>query len=229
MHQDGQTQSPSVRWWLTRPGGEPLGPYSWPDLMKTVKASGGVGDWLACPEGQSEWRPLASDAALAASLNSPPRVTASYSGAPTSSQFPSAGNVQASPQFPTAAPPPSATPSKYSTILIHLGVIIPFVGWSIPLIIWLTKREDPIINDHGKEVVNWAIFVGITGFAGYAFSLLGMLIGHGISWVGAVMVFAGLASVFLVLIAAFVCAIIGAIKASEGRLFRYPTLFRLIK
>ena len=97
------------------------------------------------------------------------------------------------------------------------------------MVIWLTKRENPDVDAHGKEVVNWMIFVGIVGAASYAFALLGMLFGQAVAWAGGAMIFVGLLLVFVALLVAFVCAIIGAIKASEHKLFRYPMLFRAIK
>lgn len=101
-------------------------------------------------------------------------------------------------------------------ILMHLlptlGLLfihVPFLNVLPPLGLWLYLRSDnSYLNEHGKEVVNFSLGVGLA-------SLLGYLV-------------CGCLNPF-VAIAAGVMAVVGAVKATEGKLYRYPFTLRLIK
>lgn len=94
------------------------------------------------------------------------------------------------------------------------GYIIPFGNLIVPAVIWsMKKTEFPMVDEHGKEVVNfqisftiWMIIAGI---------LIFLLIG--------IPLLIALAVGQLVLI------IIGAIKADSGELYHYPLTVRFIK
>ena len=52
------------------------------------------------------------------------------------------------------------------TLIMHLGQLIPGPGWLVPLIIWLTKKEEsPAIDAHGKVILNWIMSALIYSFA----------------------------------------------------------------
>jgi hypothetical protein len=74
------------------------------------------------------------------------------------------------------------------------------------------KKEDPLIDRHGREIVNWLIFVFI---AAVFFALLALL-------------FIGIPLLILLGIAAIVCPIIGAVKATNGEFFSYPMFIRFL-
>lgn len=122
--------------------------------------------------------------------------------------------------LPTGADPaPGSKEDNTLGVVCHLlgfaGLIVPFGGNIIgPLVLWLVKRAgNPYLDATGKEVVNFNI--SFTIYAAIAFLTIFVFIG------------------FLILpvigIAWLVLTIIGAIKASEGRLYRYPLTIRLIK
>ncbi|PRX51867.1 DUF4870 domain-containing protein [Salegentibacter salegens] len=50
---------------------------------------------------------------------------------------------------------------KTLATILHLSVfskfIIPFGNFIFPLILWLTKREKPFIDDHGRKAINFQI------------------------------------------------------------------------
>ena len=97
-------------------------------------------------------------------------------------------------------------------MLAHLlGIFTFFVG---ALIIWLIKKDDdPFIDDQGKEALNFQITVGIIYVIGVvAWCLVIPPLIASATW-----------------IAAIVFSIIAAIKASEGKSYRYPFTLRLIK
>ena len=120
---------------------------------------------------------------------------------------------------PAPAPVPAAAAGASNTIPIcmHLsvlsGLVIPFGGLVVPLVLWLVNRKDPRLDAQGKEVMNWVIFIGI--YSAVSAVLVLVLVGILLLLVGAVGV--------------IVFAIMGAIKASKGEFFRYPMPFRLLK
>ena len=97
-------------------------------------------------------------------------------------------------------------------LFYHLPAFGNIIG---PLILWLVKREqDPFVDDTGKEVLNFQISVTIYGLICFllvfAFGL-GVILGMILS------------------VAMVVYTIIGAVKASEGVLYRYPCTIRFLK
>lgn len=98
------------------------------------------------------------------------------------------------------------------------GFFLPAVGHIIgPLLIWLLKRDEfPEINEHGKESLNFQIslFLYAAAIIVLCFVLIGLLL---LPLLGVL----HLINVVLVIVA--------SIRASEGKLYRYPLTIRLIK
>ena len=131
------------------------------------------------------------------------------------------------PSAPTPLPPvggsdPAPKDKDENTlgIVCHLlsfaqfVLVIPFGNIVGPLVLWLIKRgESPYLDAHGKEVLNfnlsWAIY-GIVA-AILCFVLVGFIVAP------------------VLFIAWIVFVIMGSIKASEGKLYRYPLTIRMIK
>lgn len=93
--------------------------------------------------------------------------------------------------------------------------ILPVIGSVIaPLVIWQIKKDDfGFVDDQGKEAVNFQISVLLYAFV--AALLCFACVGFGL-----LLVIYGLDVVFLV---------IAAIKANEGRRYRYPLTIRFIR
>jgi uncharacterized Tic20 family protein len=103
-------------------------------------------------------------------------------------------------------------------MFLHLsqlaGFIIPLAGLVVPILIWqLKKAELPGIDAHGKIVVNWIISEIIYLLV----CLLLVLVVVG----GPLMIAVGLLGV--------VFPIIGAIKANNGQVWRYPLTLNIIR
>lgn len=114
-------------------------------------------------------------------------------------------------QEETPATPPTPD-EKTMGILSHILCLVG--GFIAPLIIYLIKKdESPYVREQSKEALNFQITV---------------LICYIVSWI-LIFVFIGLILIFLVMIADLVLIILATIKASEGKLYRYPINFRLIK
>ena len=102
-------------------------------------------------------------------------------------------------------------------MFLHLsqlaGYIVPVAGLVVPIVIWQMKKEEmPELDVHGKVVANWIISLLIYGAV--CLFLTFVLIG--------VFLFAVLG------IIAIVFPIIGAIKANEGQVWKYPFSLTLL-
>lgn len=103
-------------------------------------------------------------------------------------------------------------------MFLHLsqlaGFIFPLVGLVAPIIIWQTqKAEYPILDEHGKVVVNWIISELIYG------AICSVLL----------FVIIGFPMLMILGILGVVFPIIGGIKANNGELWRYPMTINIIK
>jgi len=98
-----------------------------------------------------------------------------------------------------------------ATVLYVSSFFTVFIG---PLIIWLLKKdESAFIDYHGKEYLNFLISYSV-------YSLVSIIL---------MVVLIGLLTIWLVGIYAFVFTIIAAVKAYDGKEYRIPLVFRLIR
>ncbi len=118
-----------------------------------------------------------------------------------------------------AWPEPITSDEKTMGMLAHLLMI--FTGFVGPLIIWLIKKDQSrYVDVQGKEALNFSISVSI-----YTIGL--WIVGFILSFIYIGCLF--LAMVPLVYIGALILAILGTMKANEGKIYRYPANMRLIK
>lgn len=96
-------------------------------------------------------------------------------------------------------------------LMIHLsqfcGYVVPFLGMIVPIVLWQVKKnEDPLIDQHGRIVVNWIITEVILAVV---FALLSVvLIGYPL--------------LIALVIVGIVFPIVGGIKASQREVWPYP-------
>ena len=120
--------------------------------------------------------------------------------------------------------PPDKDARLWAT-LCHLGaflhVLLPSLGNIIgPLVIWLLKRDkDPFIDENGKEALNFQICMSLYIWAATAIGLFTFWL-----CIGFVFFFAALA----LIVVDVIFAVIAAIRANEGVVYRYPLSFRII-
>jgi len=103
-------------------------------------------------------------------------------------------------------------------MLIHLsqfcGFALPILGWIVPLILWLVKKdESAYIDTHGKIVLNWIIseFIYLIICALLVFVIIGIPLLIGLGIVGVIF------------------PILGALKANEGECWAYPMSISFLK
>ena len=112
----------------------------------------------------------------------------------------------------------------------HLAALAAYVGVPFgnilgPLIIWLLKKDQfPLVDEHGKQSLNFQISMIIYGL------LLGVaiLITSITVILIPVAVLLGILLAF-VIIADFVLVVIAAIKVSNGESYQYPFTIRFIQ
>jgi hypothetical protein len=144
------------------------------------------------------------------------------------------------------APPPAedgdrgpvSDNEKLMGLVLHVGmypvnVILPGLGWAVPLGVWIFKRkESPFIDHHGKQWLNFAISNFV--LAVVAILLLGTL-GVVLMFVDSVrivgvIVLALLGFLMFVLsVYIFVMNVIAGFKAKKGDWYQYKVLFRVFK
>jgi len=107
---------------------------------------------------------------------------------------------------------PVIIPTNDEKTMAVLSHVLTFVASILaPLIIYLVKRnESAFVEAHAKESLNFQITVLIVCVL-LAITIIGMLL----IWVVGIM--------------ALVLVIVATIKASEGKLYRYPFTIRFIK
>ena len=107
-------------------------------------------------------------------------------------------------------PPPNQGNDKLLAILCHVSLFLG-VGFILPLIVYLVKRgESELVAAHAKEALNFHISLLIYFLC--AIPLVLFLIG--------IPILMGLG------LMSFICAIVAAIRASEGGFYFYPLTIR---
>jgi uncharacterized Tic20 family protein len=120
----------------------------------------------------------------------------------------------------TTTPAPATSTSSVRTwcVLAHalalFGFFAPWAGHIIgPLIIWLAKRGDsPEIAAHARESLNFQLSMLI-------YNLVAVLL---------CLILIGLVMLVILHILNIILVIVASIRASEGKLYRYPLTIRLI-
>jgi len=103
-------------------------------------------------------------------------------------------------------------------MLLHLsqfaGWIVPLAGIVLPIVMWATnKDQSELIDRQGKNVLNWMISFYI--YVSISFVLSFFLI--------------GIPMLIVLSICAIIFTILGAIKANDGILYRYPGTITFIR
>ena len=95
-----------------------------------------------------------------------------------------------------------------------LGLVFPFGNLLGPLIVWQLKKDmDPFVDQQGKEALNFQL----------TFSLAMMICGV-LAWI-----LIGFPLMVLVSVVALVLVVIAGIRANEGKPYRYPFCWRIVR
>mgnify|MGYP005813636901 CR=1 FL=1 len=111
-------------------------------------------------------------------------------------------------------------------MLLNLATVLGFVlsGGTLTivavLVIWLIFRErSALVDFHGKQQMNIALTILVTGIAGFVLGILTLGIGF----------FVFIPAWIIYSIYVFVMAIVGAVAANRGEYYVIPGVFRFIK
>jgi uncharacterized protein len=125
---------------------------------------------------------------------------------------------------------PSVAPRRSNhqlAVLCHIlsfaGYVVPFGHILGPLIMWLMKREEPAVDAHGKESVNFQIAITIYTFSAVVLWIALTVFLGPVGLVFGILAFVGLALFDIISV------VRGAIAASRNEPFRYPLSIRLIR
>ncbi len=135
---------------------------------------------------------------------------------------------QGVPPSPPPAPQPEAGPDVDSrekkarnwAVVAHLSALVGFVGVPFghlfgPLVVWLLKRDDhPFVDDQGREALNFQISVLLYSLASGLMILCFCL---------------GIPLLLLIQVFNFLSIVVAAVKAGEGKPFRYPLCLRFLR
>lgn len=84
---------------------------------------------------------------------------------------------------------------------------MPFAGLVVPIVIWQLKKDEyPVVDEHGRVVMNWILSMFIYLAAGILLTFI----------------LIGIPLLFALGIAALVFPIVGAVKANNGEVWPYP-------
>jgi len=92
------------------------------------------------------------------------------------------------------------------------GYIIPFGGVLVPIIIWIVKKDSAIISSIAKQAILLNCFVFL------------LVIASAVLWLTLILIPAVILFWIVLAIGALALPIIGAIKASEGKYYKYPVV-----
>jgi len=107
---------------------------------------------------------------------------------------------------------------KQYLLLMHLsqfaGYVFPLAGIILPIVMWSTNKDfSKHIDEHGKMIINFMISF-------FIYFIISFIL---------VFVFIGFFLLIILGICSIVFTIIGAIRANEGRFYRYPLTIDFIK
>ena len=100
------------------------------------------------------------------------------------------------------------TISHLSAFVLFFGIPSPFG----PLAMWLFNKDNPHVEFHAREALNFNISMAIYAIASAVLILFAV----------------GLLLLPLVFVTWFVLTIVAAVKASNGEYYRYPITMRLV-
>lgn len=124
---------------------------------------------------------------------------------------------------------PSIPTSDQQTwrVLAHASALIQFVGipsFVGPLVVWLVRREDPVVEPHAREALNYQLSLAIYFIGGGILAFLAFVTIIGIP--AAILIVLFLA---VLVVAEIIFAIVASFAASRDELYKYPMNLRLIK
>lgn len=123
---------------------------------------------------------------------------------------------------------PTPTPDQQTwRVIAHASALIQFIGvpsFVGPLVVWLMRREDPVVVPHARAALNFQLSLIIYFVAGIILGVILVLTVLGIALAVFIFLFLG-----VLVVAEVVFAILASLAASRGEIYVYPLSIELIK
>lgn len=123
---------------------------------------------------------------------------------------------------------PVPTPDQQTwRVIAHAAALIQFIGipsFVGPLAVWLMRRDDPVVEPHAREALNYQLSLIIYFAAAIVIGIIAAITIVGLLLVPFIILFA-----LILVVAEVIFAILASLAASRGEFYRYPMNLNLIK
>lgn len=112
-------------------------------------------------------------------------------------------------------------------VLAHASAFIQFIGVPSvvgPLVVWLIRREDPVVEPHARDALNFQLSILIYFVAGIILAFLAAITIVGLVLTGLIVIL-----LLILVVLELVFALLGTLAASRGERYVYPMSLELIK
>lgn len=112
-------------------------------------------------------------------------------------------------------------------VLAHASAFIQFVGIPSvvgPLIVWLVRRDDPVVEPHARAALNFQLSLVIYFVVGGVLAFVTAVTIIGLPFAALIIIF-----LLVLLLLELLFALLATLAASRGELYSYPMSLALIK
>lgn len=122
--------------------------------------------------------------------------------------------------------------------LIHISVLLGFIhvvlGFLAPVVLWALNRDkSQMVDQHGRNVLNWifslVLYLMLSFFIAFILGrYMHVSMDFSFNILSPLSMFRGFSPIPVLMILNILFVIIGAIKASSGKLWRYPLSIKFL-
>lgn len=112
-------------------------------------------------------------------------------------------------------------------VLAHASAFIQFIGIPSvvgPLIVWLIRRDDPVVEPHARAALNFQLSLLIYFAVGSVVALIAAVTIIGLGITALIIIF-----LLVLLLLELLFALLATLAASRGELYSYPMSLELVK
>jgi uncharacterized Tic20 family protein len=112
-------------------------------------------------------------------------------------------------------------------VLAHASAFIQALGVPSlvgPLVVWLMKRDDPVVEPHARAALNFQLSLLLYTVAGIVLAILAALTIVGLVLSAMIVIF-----LIILVILELVFALLASLAASRGEMYQYPMSLELVK
>ena len=124
-------------------------------------------------------------------------------------------------------PQPATGDQQTWRVLAHASAFIQLLGIPSvvgPLVVWLIRRDDPVVEPHAREALNFQLSLLIYFIGGVVIAFIAAL-----TIVGLILTVFIIITLIALFLAELIFALLGTLAASRGEMYTYPLNLNLIK